>query len=965
MLYFCYKLKTMKRILIILSVLIILFFSALIIVPIIFKPELKKLVQKELDAQIDAKVRFDNIDLGFFKVFPSLTLGVNDIYVIGNTPFENDTLFSAERVFIKLKVSDLFSGAPYRIRYVGLKKPVVNILVLENGMANYDIAKDIAVSEETQDFQEEEETFLLETDQMIIADAQFYYHDYAQVIALSGKGMDAEIEGLFGTDVSHIKTNIKLNAWTLNYDSIEYMHMIPVNLEAVIEANLSTNTYTFSESNLSVGELPLKLDGYFMLLDEGYEMDLSYQSPGGTLGQLLSLVPDYYGSEVKDAQIKGNVSFMGRVAGVYDSTGYPPFDLAVLIDDGTVKYPGLPSSVSNIQLDIKILNIGRDLESLKIELKKGAMNLGQDQVEMKMNLMPLLTDPFVDIDLNANISLSSIGEYYPLHDTKISGDIFRANLHMKGNLSALEKEDYSDFEAEGNLSVAKAMIETGALPYPLIISDVNINLSPSVLKVQHCQLKANNSDIKIGGNIGNFLAYYFTDEILKGHLSIQSDNFNTSDFYVFQEKSNDESSPSESDEPIESNDDPMQIPENLNIELSADFDRLSYDALLMENLQAKIHINEGAINISSMKAQTLGGKMESSGSYSTVDAPQFDLSIDLNDFSLAEMGDKISLVRHYFPMLAKSTGFANGSIHLSSVLDHDFMPILSSLDGSGNLQTTKVSFEDIRSLDLIASSLKINELKNPSLNKSRVDFEILEGKVYVKPFDFRFNNMEGTIGGWTNLDQQMEYNLSLNIPSEKFSGEAENVLNNMINNAALGDMQLDLSNYIPVGIMLSGLISDPQVSIKLDKTSGALADKLKENLQETIDQKKEEISAAAQAKADQILSDAEKSAQNILNEAQKQADKLVQEAQKNANKIKSEADKQAQNIIAEAKKKGPLAEIAARKTADEVKKQANNQADNMVSSTQKEADNILDTARKKADEIRKNAQKEADDLLKN
>ena len=162
-----------KTIFIILSIFALLL-VVLVTVPFIFKDKILERVDKEIAGAVDAQVYYDydNVSLSVFKSFPSVSATIEEFGVIGNPPFQGDTLMHVDQLQVDLNLkSVLFDDIP-KLTAVHLNGGSVYIKVLEDGSANYNIAMDSG-EEAVADSSE----FRIEVNQIRVNDVDFIYDD--------------------------------------------------------------------------------------------------------------------------------------------------------------------------------------------------------------------------------------------------------------------------------------------------------------------------------------------------------------------------------------------------------------------------------------------------------------------------------------------------------------------------------------------------------------------------------------------------------------------------------------------------------------------------------------------------------------------------------------------------------------------------------------------------------------------
>ena len=125
----------MKKFIIVIASIVSLLLVGALLIPIIFKDEIQKQVDKSLDTNLEAQVYFDPSKFGLtlFKKFPNPTISIEDFGIIGVDQFKGDTLLSVSSFNITIDLFSLF-GDNYLIKAINLVEPRINVILLENGI---------------------------------------------------------------------------------------------------------------------------------------------------------------------------------------------------------------------------------------------------------------------------------------------------------------------------------------------------------------------------------------------------------------------------------------------------------------------------------------------------------------------------------------------------------------------------------------------------------------------------------------------------------------------------------------------------------------------------------------------------------------------------------------------------------------------------------------------------------------
>jgi uncharacterized protein involved in outer membrane biogenesis len=148
--------KKRKKIILTAALLTLIFIGALLAAPLFFKEDIKKLVIKEANENLNARVYFGDVGLSFIRNFPNATISVSDFGIVGKGVFAKDTLAQGKSFKLVVDLWSIISGGDPTIKKIALDKPTINVIVLKDGTANYDITlpdpAPVAAAEATTNF---------------------------------------------------------------------------------------------------------------------------------------------------------------------------------------------------------------------------------------------------------------------------------------------------------------------------------------------------------------------------------------------------------------------------------------------------------------------------------------------------------------------------------------------------------------------------------------------------------------------------------------------------------------------------------------------------------------------------------------------------------------------------------------------------------------------------------------------
>jgi hypothetical protein len=106
------------------------------------------------------------------------------------------------------------------------------------------------------------------------------------------------------------------------------------------------------------------------------------------------------------------------------------------------------------------------------------------------------------------IDLSALSNAIPLDSLELSGTI-DMSVMMKGRLSMIEKEEYGNFQASGNLGIMNILIAMTGYP-EVNIKEAGFEFSPAFAALTKADfMVGEKSDMNLSGRLENYVPYLF------------------------------------------------------------------------------------------------------------------------------------------------------------------------------------------------------------------------------------------------------------------------------------------------------------------------------------------------------------------------------------------------------------------------------------------------------------------------
>ncbi|MBW7867934.1 MAG: hypothetical protein H3C31_06385 [Brumimicrobium sp.] len=939
------------------GIFLVVLIGIIIAIPFFFKDKLKDLALAEANKMLKAEVAVGDFDLTIFSTFPKLKLQFDNVSIIGKDDFEGIKLVDLKSLEAKLDFWSVVKMDDISVRSIRLIEPNINVQILPSGVANYDIVKS------DEELKEEEATesspFKFSLEYYEIKDGNIIFNDRASNLYAEIKNLNHSGKGDLTADVIDFKTLTSIDELTFKMDNMSYLNKVKTNLDMnlLMEFKDESSKFTLKENTLSLNALNLSFDGFYEMLEDYDNIDLKLNADKTSFKELLSLIPTFYLTGYESMVAKGNLSLDAFVKGKMDEDNLPAWDVNLKVTDASIKYPDMPANINNVQIVAgSKFPGGTDLDKMTIDVDQLKASFVGNTIDANFYMKNPLTDPFMKSKIDAKIDLTTIKQVYPMEETQQLNGKLTSNLALEGRMSAIEKEQYDKFKAEGTLQLKEFRYTSADLPAPVDIADMLFEFSPQQLKLANLDATMGKSDFKMSGNVENYMAYIFKGEELKGLFNYHS---NVLDLDEILPASEETETTEESVAQTTGSDEPISIPDKIDFTLITTVDKAKYNGIDVDNVKGKVMLKNQEANLENLSMNAMGGSIGLSGKFNTQDAqnPNMEFSYSLKELDIQQLANNFLTIDKLAPIAKYVKGSISSDFTMNTKLTPSLDLVYNSLNGNGSFFSSKIQVSDFKPLDKLADALQMNKLKSQTLENIKATFEFTDGKVFVKPFNVKMGKINTVIGGNTSLNQDIDYEIKMEIPKSEIPGSVMKVAEQAIAQAKkIPFFEIkELPEKIPVTALVTNTITDPKIKTNMKEKLMEMGGDIKDNIKNLVDDKVKEVKDTVKAivddKINQAKEELEKQKQKIMDEAQKQADNVKAEAKKLANKTRDEANKNAQKLITEAGA-NPIKKAAAEVTAKQLRDEGEKSAKKIENEAQKQADDIMKKAQEEADKLK-------------
>ncbi len=488
------------------------------LIPVVFKKQIQRLVKKEINKGLVAKVDFSDVKLSLFRHFPRVGIVIKDLTIVGQDEFAGDTLIAAKRIDASAGLFSVLRGKNIKVSSVRLDDPRIHALVTKDGKMNWDIARHKGDTTNNADTSASEFHMVLK--QYEINNGYLLLRDEKAGTYTEINNFDHLGSGDLTADVFTLKTVTSAGSATLIQDGIPYLNNTKTDIKSDIKIDNKTQTYTFKTDDIVLNDLTLSADGFVQILKgNAVKLDFRFKSPSNDFKSILSMIPDIYKKDFATIKTSGKGVFNGFVKGISAPGQMPSYEVNLDVKDGSFQYPDLPKPVKNIQLSLKASNPDGDPDHAVIDISKGHLEMDNEPFDFKFVYKNPNTIKLIDAAAKGKLDLSQLSKFIKLQSgIKISGLVW-ADAFVKGPIKAIQQQSGA-FTAGGFFDIRNLFYSDNKFPQPIKNGNIKATLENSGGIADNTVVNISSAHIEVGNDPLDFslqLRNPFTSVDASGH----------------------------------------------------------------------------------------------------------------------------------------------------------------------------------------------------------------------------------------------------------------------------------------------------------------------------------------------------------------------------------------------------------------------------------------------------------------
>ncbi|HEV7783536.1 MAG TPA: AsmA-like C-terminal region-containing protein [Chitinophagaceae bacterium] len=746
-----------------------------------------------------------------------------------------------------------------------------------------DIESDIKIDNKTQ-------TYTFKTDDIVLNDLTLSADGFVQVLKGNAVNLDFKfkspsndfkdilsmIPDIYKKDFATIKTSGTgiFNGWVKGISAPGRMPAYDVNLE------VKDGSFQYPDLPKPVKNIQLSLKasnpdgdpdhavidipkGHLEMDNEPFDFRFIYKNPNTIqfidaaakgkldLSQLSKFVKLSNGTKISglawaDAFVKGPMKAIQQQSGSFSAGGF--FDIRNLYYSDN----SFPQPIKNGNIKATLENSGGVADNTVVNVSSGHIEVGNDPVDFSLQLR----NPFSSIDASGHakgrFTLDNIKQFTKLEPgTSITGAL-NADMGFAGNKTLVDQGQYDKITLDGTASVSNLKYQSPAYPSVVNVASTRLDFNQKTVTLSNLAGNYMNTHFTGTGVLNNLVGFIVQGHSLSGNLDVSTDKMNLNEWMGTTENTAASTN-------TKSSSGPFLVPEDVNFVIHANAGKVTYDKVDYNNVNGTLLMKEEKITLQNVKTNVLDGSVVLNGSYSTLinkKEPDINFSYIIKDMDVQKVFQSYNTIQALMPIGKFLSGKLSSELSLTGNLYGSMMPKLNSLSGKGNLLLLQGVLAKFAPLEKLATMLQIDRLKSISVKDIRNYIEFANGKVLVKPFTIKIDEIEMVIGGFHGFDNSIDYAIQMKLPRSVMGAKGNALVNDLAAKLSSKGLPFKLSETINLSIKMVGTISNPNIGINLkgmvDDVVKDLEQQAKDFIQSKLDSAKQKAKDSLAAVKDKI-----------------------------------------------------------------------------------------------------------------
>jgi len=354
-----------------------------------------------------------------FANFPYISIDLKNIKFYETKSMDLKPIYEAEDFYLGFNIWDILNGR-YNVKKLKINNGHLDLIQYENGNINLLLAKGLSDDEK----EEESEEFKFELAGFELNKFDITYSDLAKSRDLVFHIDQLKTALKFSDD--HVFLDVISNmVFDLDQDGKNtFFADKKVFLDLTLDYFESEQILKISPSKVGLEDALLALSGEVDILEEGFDLDLKFNGEKPDFNIFAAFLPKEVGETLKRYKNEGEIYFIGSIYGLTGDGISPAISVEFGADNAYFLNTGIQKKVDELRFSGFYTNGSeRSLKTSEIQLQRFHAKPEEGIFQGQMTIRNF-EDPFIKINLNADLDLEFLGEFFEIEGLRgIQGQV--------------------------------------------------------------------------------------------------------------------------------------------------------------------------------------------------------------------------------------------------------------------------------------------------------------------------------------------------------------------------------------------------------------------------------------------------------------------------------------------------------------------------------------------------------------
>lgn len=463
--------------------------------------------------------------------------------------------------------------------------------------------------------------------------------------------------------------------------------------------------------------------------------------------------------------LKGMLNATIVSKGIYDASKnqFPVTKGNLELKNGLIQTDYYPTAIQNINLVSSISSDKGSMKDLEVKVSPASFVFEGKPFTVDASFQNF-EDIAYDIRAKGELDVEKIYKVFSQKGLDVTGYI-KMDVAFQGKQSDATNGNYANLNNKGTMELREIKTTSEYFPKPFVINEGVFVFNQDQMTFSDFKATYGQSDFLMNGAMSNVINFALSNtEVLKGNFTVTSNFINVDEFMSGTEATDVNTSINESETVTETG--VVVIPKTFDFKLNASSKKINFDDLAIENLNGKLLLNQGRLQLQNTNFSLIGTKVNMSADYYAENPSKaiFDYTINATDFDIKRAYNEVKMFRE----MASAAEYAEGIISLKykigGVLEGDMMPNYPSLKGGGDLTVKQVKMKGFKLFNAVSKKTDSEGLKDPDISKVTIRTTVKNNLITIEPFKFKVAGFRPKIQGQSSFDGKLNMKMRLGLP---------------------------------------------------------------------------------------------------------------------------------------------------------------------------------------------------------